>query len=296
MELYLASMDTAFGQYKYPLLPTGKYFVSYFYKNNTEKVLAARDSNFKGKLFCDSGAHSFFGAYGLYGNVNYKQDESKRIPLEKIKAYFEEYFLWVQKWYHKLDYFAELDLQEIVGLPLVMQWRKRFIQAGMGKKMVMVVHTGDTWEDFLWMLNNSPSNYVATQGMRADAPNIDHMMYVKECYKRGIKVHGFAMTKKKVMESIPFYSVDSSSWTSCWKFGTVFKYHKGNICRIQNSPSSLKRLLKFGIPTSVIGANGAREQVKAKALISEIEWRKYEKFIGELWNSRGINWERKVKS
>jgi len=295
-KIFLASMDTAFKQYKYPLLPN-RYFLSYFYKRNTEAVLTAvNPATFKGCIFCDSGAHSFFGSYGIFDNISYKKDAAKKATPKEIEEYFERYFSWILKWQDKINYFAELDLQEIVGIRKVMEWRKRFMAAGVGNKMVMATHTGDTWKDFVWMLDNSESRFVATQGLRQGLPNLNHKKYVKEAYMERVRVHGFAMTKREILENIPFYSVDSSSWTSCWKFGTVFKYEKGRLRRIANAPSSTKRLMKFGMGTDLLGAARSREEVRHKALRAEIEWRLYEEYIGSLWRSRGVDWEERLSN
>jgi hypothetical protein len=286
-------MDTAYAQYAYPLLPN-RYFCSYYYKRNTEKVLSAVPEGFQGVIFVDSGAHSFFGSFGLFDNVSYQKDESRRATLVEITKYFDAYFEWIKQWYSKISYFAELDLQEIVGLDLVMAWRRKFIQAGMGGKLVTAFHYGDSDRDFQWQLDNSLSGYVATQGIRQGKSNINHKKYVKMAYDAGVRIHGFAMTKKEVIMNIPFYSVDSSSWTSCWKFGTIFKFDGREMKRIANSDSSRSRILKYGIGAEHMGCARGREEIRIKAIYAEKEWRSYECYIEELWRRRGIDWDRQI--
>lgn len=289
----MAGADTAIAQYEYPLLK-GDYFLSYFYKKNTEKALTLKPANYVGDIIVDSGAHSFFGAYGLFDNVSYQKDTAKRASLKEIEEYFEKYIDWVRVWYDKIGYYAELDLQEIVGMARVMEWRKRLIKAGLGSKLITCVHYGDTWQDFKWMLDNTPSRYVATQGIRQGKANIDHKKFIREAYQERVRIHGFAMTKREVMEGLPFYSVDSSSWLSVYKFGTIFKFDGSKIRRIANNPQSKSRLMKHGVGLENLGHARSKEETRQKLINAEYEWREYEKYLVRLWEARGICWKERL--
>ena len=90
-----------------------------------------------------------------------------------------------------------------------------------------------------------------------------------------IKVHGLGMTTKKILETYPFYSVDSTSWLIGASLGRVTNYDKSKVSLLtkcaykdKNNEKLYRKRFQYMI----------KEQLKL------------EKYITKLWEKRGIKW------
>ena len=90
-----------------------------------------------------------------------------------------------------------------------------------------------------------------------------------------IKVHGFGMTGKDILERYPFYSVDSTSWLAGAKTGKIKKFDKKD-CGIYNF--------------ILMDKNKEKNYVKRTEFMLQ-EQLKLEIYITKLWKKRGINWD-----
>jgi len=285
MKIYLAAYETQCKNYD-PAVPLDtNVFLTYYYKNITENSLKKlKERQHKGIITIDSGAHSFFEKMGISVTSSKKKDSSVPDP----HAYFKNYFEWAKEWADHFDYFCELDLQELVGKDTVDQWRDQINKAGIGHKLITVHHSFNNWEDFVKLCKNSKSKYIAIEGIRKGQSMMLYNKYIKYAYDRGIKIHGFAFTRTKLLYHFPFYSVDSSSWTTAIRYGAINKFEYSKIKTVKSSKA---HFFENNLDMDLHSSKRDRIANKKKLEYSAKQYRDLEVFFTKLWTSRGINWK-----
>jgi hypothetical protein len=148
-----------------------------------------------------------------------------------------------------------------------------------------------TWADYIATLKDSQSKYVALEGDRPQhRKRLPYLRLIKEGYDRGIRIHGFAMTKGDVYYQFPFYSVDSTSW----KAGVIFGIGKV----ITNGKGKTKNI-KFNDRDTFFKIKGANINLHNKNLavarfhrytLSIKAYQRIEVEVTRLWQSKGIIW------
>ncbi len=131
----------------------------------------------------------------------------------------EQYANWVKRWGHLITTYSNLD---VIGDAAGTDRNQRALE-GMGLDPLPVFHTGSSFTHLEALLERYP--YIALGGM------VPHMRFPKrvmpwliECFKRAkgrAVFHGFGATSWVVVKSFPWYSVDSSSWGSGFRYGQV---------------------------------------------------------------------------
>ena len=131
----------------------------------------------------------------------------------------EQYAGWVKQWGHLITTYSNLD---VIGDAAGTGRNQRALE-GLGLDPLPVFHTGSNFTHLEALLERYP--YIALGGM------VPHMRFPKrimpwliECFKRAkgrAVFHGFGATSWAVVKSFPWYSVDSSSWGSGFRFGQV---------------------------------------------------------------------------
>ena len=168
--------------------------MSYYYIRN-KKDLAKKIRNNSELILIDSGAHSFqFGA-----KVNF---------LEYTKQYAE--FIKEFDAPNVLGYF-EMDIENIIGYEKVLELRK--ILEAVSDKIIPVWHPERGIKDFEEMCKKYSGKVVAIGGFKGtDIKDEQFIMFLKVARKYNCKVHCLGMTRKKVLDKVPFDFTDSSSW------------------------------------------------------------------------------------
>lgn len=266
-------------------------FYSYYYmrksKAATSNMVNNRDNH--ELIFVDSGAHTFFAENheaGLSVAGLKKKSKTKETP----KEFMDNYKKWLLKHYKDLDYFAELDIGEIVGQDIVLQWREDLKELGLYDKCVTVFHPNImTFEDYIDMLEHNESGYIALEGDRDNRDRIKYNKYIYEAYKRGIKVHGFAMTKNDVFFNYGFFSVDSTSWKSGAMFGTVQILKNFQMqaieCKSLHDAKHIKDVSFTELHNEV-----KSKQSDYRFMISARSFLTMSKFLDKVWQKRGVIW------
>lgn len=195
--------------------------ISYWYfrkKNLREelKSLELKDVH----LFADSGA---FSAYSLGGHVNR-----------------EQYADWLYENLDLFDTYVNLDVKGDVqaGLDNFAYLESR------GLKPLPVYHAGEPWSVLEDFIKDYP--YIALGGIAG------FRYSTSTCLRWLIKVfragqgkstfHGFGMTSWKLVLSLPWRSVDSSSWASGTRYGN---------CPVFDNATGLMKFAEFSKVASV---------------------------------------------
>lgn len=155
-------------------------------------------------IMVDSGAFTFFER-GISPQFSFD---------EFVKKYAE--FITKNTW---IDRYVELDL-DLMGIPLkkIEEWQDYLTQKT-GRKPILVWHRCRGVE--YWKKMCSEYEWVGFSLDKGTTIEEARKM-VLYALKQGCKVHGFGITGEKALFKIPFSTVDSSSWMSGGRWGTVY--------------------------------------------------------------------------
>lgn len=181
---------------------------SFYYADDWVEKMIPKLSHF----MLDSGV--FTMAYGSGAKID-------------LDVYTERYIEFINK--NNVDLFFEMDVDDLVGLSKAEELRQK-IERGTGKQPIPIFHKSRGKEYFVDMCKNYP--YVAIGGI-AGKGNMtkrkEYMPYFKwfidTAHKNGAKIHGLGFTDLKALETFKFDSVDSTSWTTGNRFGSIYKFN-----------------------------------------------------------------------
>lgn len=154
-------------------------------------------------LLIDSGAFSFQRGTGGKPNwIKYTKqyaDFIQKIDEDKIAGYFE------------------MDIDNVIGYDNVLKLRSILEEAT--DKIIPVWHRNRGIKDFKEMCRKY--DYVAITGMSTDVKRNQFKLFVDYAHSQGTRIHGLGITGKTIIDSVPFDSVDSTSWLSCAKYANI---------------------------------------------------------------------------
>lgn len=145
----------------------------------------------------------------------------------------DEYAEWLLRWKHLFSVYANLD----VIMHAEQTWQnQQYLEDKYGLTPLPAFHVR---EDFTWLeryIERYPYIALGVAGMQSRKNEL--MAWLVRCFKLagGHSVyHGFALTSWQVMASFPWYSVDSSSWGSGFRFGSVpiFDDRRGRFVKLK---------------------------------------------------------------
>jgi hypothetical protein len=213
---------------------------SFVYLSEFEKGILSNYNNF----LLDSGAFTYLN-----------KNKNKKVDWENyVKTYGE--FVRTKK----IKTFFELDIDPIVGLKEVERLRD-VLENTAEKKCIPVWHKSrgfDYWKKMVKEYNYVAIGGIVTQEIKRTQYDI-FLPLLKIAKENNCKVHGLGFTNLKGMEKYKFYSVDSTSWLSGNKFGSVYLFN-GKTMQKQNK---------------VIGQ---RVKTKEVAIHNFNEWVKFSKY------------------
>ena len=194
--------------------PLAKYFVenglkmkynlmSYYYIK-TNFSLASFIKEHSQEIMIDSGAHSF--------------QKGKKVDWLK---YTEDYAEFIKKFDDdKVIGYFEMDVDNIIGYEKVRELRKILEQVT--PKIIPVWHRNRGIDDYKKMCKEYTGRVIAITGFKnEDIQDHQYMMFLKYAKKHDCKVHCLGMTRKKILDHVPFDYVDSSSWKQMSIFGRI---------------------------------------------------------------------------
>lgn len=189
-----SGIDKYFDKYKYMLC-------SFYYLKDDifQEVLEKSEL-----MLIDSGAHSF--------------QKGKKVDWV---AYTKEYAEWIKKVdCDKILGYFEMDVDNIIGYEKVLELRK--ILEAASDKIIPVWHKNRGIDDFKAMCEKYAGKIIAITGFKnEDIKDEQYLMFLKYAKKFNCKVHCLGMTRKKVIDKVPFDFVDSSSWKQHALFGKI---------------------------------------------------------------------------
>lgn len=183
----------------------------------------------------------------------------------ELEKYIAEYIAFIKKW--KIKRYIELDIDSVIGYDKVKEIRNK-LEKETGVKSMPVFHNKyRTKKDLDEIIENYDYICISNYNLKKTGTNTIKSIknFVLYCNSKGIKVHGLALTGKKITEEVPFYSVDSSSYTKTLRFGgySIFdNKHKKMV-----NYNTENRLTKKGIEFYYIKTFN--------------EWKKYQKYLEE---------------
>lgn len=183
--------------------------VSYYYIRNKQDFFQKILLN-TNEMLIDSGAHSF--------------QKGKKVDWD---VYTHEYADWIRKNdCKKISGYFEMDVDNIIGHEEVLKLRNILLEAT--DKIIPVWHKNRGIDEFKKMCKETKHEIVAITGFRnEDIKDEQYGMFLKYAWSCGKKVHCLGMTRKKILDSVPFDYVDSSSWKQTGVYGSVKKFKRG---------------------------------------------------------------------
>lgn len=214
MKIFLSSLEnSACGKGKpdlvYYLLQDGikmKWnLMSYYYlrsEKNFEQACVIRDNS--EAIMIDSGAHTFqFGAKVDFVEYTKQYAEFiKRFDRPNVLGYFE------------------MDADNVFGYDKVLELRR--ILENVSDKIIPVWHTNRGIQDYIDTCKQYSGRIVAITGFaNKDIRDDQYIMFVKIARQYNCRIHCLGMTRKKVLDTVPFDYTDSSSWKQHAIFGRI---------------------------------------------------------------------------
>lgn len=228
MRIYLASLEHKLSNreiidYIRQTPKTVSILGSYYNISHRNKKLYTTIIPYFKDFMLDSGAFSFMSSQ----KVNINWDEY----LEGYAGYITE--TQTRKYF-------ELDIDLLVGYEKVKEYRAR-LEALTGIPSIPVWHRSRGQDEFLRLCDEY--SYVAVGGIAIKHIRLDEYKYfttlIQEAHRRNCKIHALGFTHLTEGRKYHFDSVDSSSWTSGGRYGTVYVYSNGRM-RMQKRKENMR--------------------------------------------------------
>lgn len=179
--------------------------MSYYYIQQKKNSTLAEEIRDRSELIMiDSGAHSF--------------QKGKKVNWDK---YTEQYAKFIKEFDRPnvVGYF-EMDVDNIIGYEKVKELRKVLEQVS--DKIIPVWHKNRGLAEFKKMCQDYSGKVIAITGFKnEDIKDEQYYMFLDYAHKHNCRVHCLGMTRKKILNEVPFDYVDSSSWLQYSVYGQI---------------------------------------------------------------------------
>lgn len=219
---------------------------SYYYLQNNADFM--RLVPYINSFLLDSGAFSF-----IQGKHNERTDWDR---------YIENYASFIN--YHDIKLFFELDIDSIVGIEKVNDFRDR-LQKLTGKPPIPVWHRNRGKQYFIDMCKEYPYvtlGGIAIKEIKRDVFEKVFPWFISTAHKYGAKIHGLGYTSVEGLKKYHFDSVDSTAWLYGNRSGWIERFDPTNV--------TMNRY---------VAKKGSRLKSKQAAINNFIEWAKFAKYI-----------------
>ncbi len=237
----------------------------YFKSTNLRKMIAEFEE--PPEVFADSGAFSAF-------NFNETLD-------------VREYGEWLLKHRDLFTVYANLDDKKSIDNSL----KNQAYLESLGLSPLPVFHAGEPWSVLEDMLRSY--DYVALGGLAgASVTSTALFKWLVECFRRAkeheVVYHGFGMTTWNWLKWLKWYSVDSSSWGSSFRYGSVVlfnprtgKFQKMKLGDWKVCFENRELLREYGVDPKDI-ADRSRNKRATLCVLSAMSYQKAEQWIRKL--------------
>jgi hypothetical protein len=190
-------------------------------KESADRWLTKLLPKFKGFML-DSGAFTFMNA------------KEQRLKKGKMNwdNYIKEYAEFINK--YNIDLFFELDIDSIVGINKVEEYRK-VLEKLTNKKSIPVWHRSrglDCWRKMVKEYDYVAIGGLVTKEIKRSEFDIFNTL-LKIAAKNNCKVHGLGFTNLLGLMKYKFYSVDSTSWLYGNKVGFLYQFQYDKMGKIE---------------------------------------------------------------
>jgi hypothetical protein len=196
----------------------------------------------------------------------------------------EDYAAWCRRWDDRLVLYANLD---VIGAPEATWNNQQALQEQYGLTPLPVFHTSAPWE-WLERYIDAGYTYIAL-GKLLGNPVKEVLPWLAKAFKiadgRAV-FHGFGMTVWRALREFPFYSVDSSTWSSPYRFGYVKLFTDGGQWidfKLRDRDAVLKHrdLIRAHGADPVALASREKYHRSYGSAVAAIAWRRAEEWIRE---------------
>lgn len=201
----------------------------------------------------------------------------------------DSYCEWIKQYQSLIHVYANLD---VIGDPEKTYDQQKMME-DKGLKPLPVFHTG---EPVKWLERyiDEGYEYIALGGMVPYARDRKKLIqWMSMCFKvaeesgKKIGYHGFGMTNWDLMRAYPWKSVDSSSWCSGFRYGSVYlfdekkgRFFQVNLRDVKKSYKYAEILRRYGFSPNDLALEGEFDRVKV-ASISALSFMKAEAWLNK---------------
>lgn len=202
--------------------------MSYLYvQDKGLQLLTSRKAKFPNvKVMLDSGAHTL--------QTNCQQPPYNTWKLADYERYLRNYVDWIKTNRALIDVAVELDISyplniaagkagdDAYGHQVVEGWRRKYFAplADQGIEIIYVWHGYNGLQGWESMCNEY--SYVGLPGELSSQS--DFNKYLTSAKRYMSRIHGFAATKQADFRDWPWYSIDSTTWKSSERYGTLIHW------------------------------------------------------------------------
>lgn len=216
--------------------------------------------------FLDSGAFTYM--------VRRTKEPDSLPPLDQ---YVRRYFAYIDEYGAPYCRVTELDV-DTSGHPLeeVDEWREEMLERWPHLNVTPVWHETrgiEAWDQYC----EDPRIRTLAIGSEAGDATLGRLrQLVNQARKWHKPVHGFGQTKTKVLRTVPFDSVDSSSWSFGQRSGITFIFRANTFLVMTADKKNLRRVYRRYFKN--IGCDAQKvidDDVKEVRKANVIAWRAY---------------------
>ena len=243
----------------------------------------------------DSGAHHYLNAWFKKRTLP---------PIAEVEKHIQDLVAFIRSAPVRPAFVVEEDLQDLYGRDVVEAWRRDIwkpLERETGTAVCYVWHVKDGEKGWGELLDD-PDMRLLGFGGGASLAELLGPKLVMQAHRVGKPVHGFAQVRKRVMQVVPFYSVDSTSWTAASLYGLLasFDLQRGTVSNSAAGKRARRTMgAKHALGTMASISRGSVQSTdmtaKAGCAASTYQlaadaYAKAEDFYTAYWRARGIEW------
>jgi hypothetical protein len=196
-----------------------------------------------------------------------------------IREYADLYHSELERKGHIFTACAELDVHEEFSQQEMEDVKDRLTAAGIPMMPVMHGQSVGELEDLGWF-DKYPYMAVGSALLwgRKVAPELKE--YIKKAKEVGTLLHGFGITTVDAIRTMPFYSVDSTTWMGGTRYGNTMIFQNGRLRYYDFHKKSVRRRYRKRFEDNgLIWADIDREKPLEVDLMNALGWKQWSDYI-----------------